>query len=83
MTPKEVVTTAIAFAQEITDANDARVEEIERKGSVWLVTLSFRSSDSSAFGEAVTGKRARDYKVFTVNDEDAAVLSMKMRQPQN
>jgi hypothetical protein len=79
MTAKDAVTRAMTYAVELfTDAEGIRLEELERSGQSWQVTLSFQRKGTLGFLASLPG--SRDYKVFTVRDQDGEVTSVKVRE---
>ena len=78
MTAKDVVTKAMTYAAELfTDAEGIRLEEVDRSGHLWRVTLSFQRRGT--MGALANLPVSRDYKIFTVGDTDGEVTSVKVR----
>lgn len=79
MTAKEAVTRAMTYAVELfTDAEGIRLEELERDGQSWNVTLSFQRRGT--MGALANLPSSRDYKIFTVRDHDGEVTAVKVRE---
>ncbi|MDR4307861.1 hypothetical protein IHQ68_14650 [Chelatococcus sambhunathii] len=65
---------------------NVRLEEIERQGEVWHVTIGFnRPLVEAVLAEAVLGRDAgatlapRSYRVVTLRDSDGEIQSIKMK----
>jgi hypothetical protein len=86
ITVKEAALKAAEFAAGVLDEprrEDLRLEEVEKDGQCWLITLSMPSPLhplQSAVLQMMDAVRRRDYKTFTVDAETGEVLSMKIRQ---
>lgn len=80
MKTKDAIEAAIAFLQEIyPDVSDFLVEEIELKGRLWKITLSFPSLNvKGAFANSLLGS-PRTYKSLEIDTEKGTVISMKIR----
>jgi hypothetical protein len=79
MTAKQAVTRAMTYAVELfTDAESIRLEELERSGQAWHVTLSFQRKGT--MGSLANLPSSRDFKIFTVRDQDGEVTSVKVRE---
>lgn len=75
-----VIAAANYFTQVTGNTSGVTVEEIEREGDVWLVTLGFYppAIPSTPFSLAPATKA---FKVFRVDATSGEVLSMKIREP--
>lgn len=85
---KAAVRCAFAYLRELLDGEgiaDIMLEEVElsEDEKEWYVTLGFhpRWTDVGPF-DAITGKRTRIYKTFTVDRQDGKVTAMRIRQLQ-
>lgn len=87
ITLKDAAIKAMNFYKEIDpDAEDARVEEVERGDDTddWNITLSFQSNENGGNfimpNSASTGvMNGRKYKIFSVDSASGEVRSMKIR----
>jgi hypothetical protein len=90
VTVKQAVAAAFRAAQEYAGPNllDLRLEEVQRDGLNWYITLSYLVPDNkprrrpiitSIVPEAPPVERV--YKVFDVNEKTGHVGSMTMREP--
>lgn len=84
MTPKEAVAAAVAYAAELYGESvvDIRLEEVDKAGSRWKITLSWLRATSptgSKLAPILMTQKPRSVRVFTVDDTDGEVLSMVMR----
>lgn len=79
---KDAVAAATRFAADVYGEElRPTLEEVEPSSDerYWLITLGF--ADTSNPFAAIAGKRLdRSYKVFKVDAENGAVLSMKIRE---
>ncbi len=55
------------------------LEEVEKKGTYWNITIGFSRPWDSNIGAVLSGARSRTYKTILVNDEDGRILSVKSR----
>ncbi len=80
MNTKEAIETAIKYLEEIyPTVSDFLVEEIETKGRLWTITISFPSlTVKGAFASSLLGG-PRTYKSLDIDPEDGMVKSMKIR----
>jgi hypothetical protein len=77
---KEAVEIAIAYAEELLpDAADLRLEEVDKSGSMWSITLSFLRGVSKGLSALGYMGKPREYKIFTVSDQLRQVTAMKIR----
>ena len=62
---------------------DIGLEEVEREGSHWEITLSFSNPRPSPFkvGHVFAGVEDRIYKKFGINRTTGEVLFMRIRKP--
>jgi hypothetical protein len=75
---KEAAEKAAEFAVGVLDEprrTNLRLEEVEKRGQHWLITLSMPSDNPLGFLA-----QHRDYKTFTVDADTGEVLSMKIRE---
>ena len=75
---KDAVTQAFAFTESLLDGSrvaNLLLEEVEKRGDKWLITLSMPSSHPLG---ALSPNR--DYKTFTIDAVTGEVLSMKIRE---
>lgn len=82
MGPKEAVAVAKQhvfdlFADEGIDR--VGLEEIEKRGSCWEVTIGFTRPWDQSIGIVLSGSSGRAFKVLLVSEENGAVLSVKDR----
>jgi hypothetical protein len=86
ITAKEAVEKAAAYLQSLVPMQAGRtpvVEEIERTGPNWSVTLSYAPVGTNPYGLPMVGVMpgpGKEYKVFVVKGEDGEILSMKIRR---
>ncbi len=80
----EAVVKAKSFAAKMLDerrTNDILLEEIERKGAFWVITLSTPKVVENGTAPRQRGKPGdRDYKTYQVRCSDGEVVSMKIRE---
>ena len=55
---------------------EVKLEEVERKGKFWMITLSYPFQSSLIPSSLIPGKK--EYKVFKVDGETGEVVSMKI-----
>jgi hypothetical protein len=86
MDVKEAIASAKAYVRDLYTGEPIRdlgLEEVERDGSNWLITLGFVRDDRprlSQFSAALAEiANRRVYKIVHVNDETGDVTSMKNR----
>ena len=58
---------------------DLGLEEVEKKGGYWNVTIGFSRPWDRRVGSVLSGGNSRTYKTIEVRDEDGHVLSVKDR----
>ena len=82
---KDAVENAIAFAREslgIERTRDIRLEEIEvdtiNGHDCWLITLSMLGEQT--LPDVLRNLKTREYKVFTVRQDNLQVTAMKIRE---
>ena len=81
MDAKQATEKAIEYATELVGngAKDLRLEEIDRSGGVWKITLSWEErSNSRGMLSEINGK-PREFKVFSIEDSTGQMVSMKLR----
>ncbi len=80
MSTKEAIVLAIEYLKEIYPTiSDFLVEEIETKGRLWTITISFPSlTVQGAFANSILGS-PRTYKSIEIDPQDGIVVSMKIR----
>ena len=73
ITAKEAAIRSKKYFLDLTDGGpvDLKLEEIQREGKFWLITLSYPSQ-----GSLTPWKK--EYKVFKVNGTTGEVVSMKI-----
>lgn len=76
---------AISYFQDIRRpllVDGVRVEEVEQSvdGKNWLVTISYLEEDPRPGWLAALSPLPREYRVLEVEQEDGAVLSMKLKR---
>jgi hypothetical protein len=84
---KQAVRTAIEVVNELYEAQgyqlgDLLLEEVERSGDVWLVTVGFTRPTSSV-GSAIAGLAGgsrREYKRVRIDAETGTFLKMEIRE---
>jgi hypothetical protein len=79
---KEAVTAAIRFAADVYgEGREPTLEEVEPSSDerYWLITLGF-ADNTNPFAVIAGGRVNRKYKVFKVDAESGAVISMKIRE---
>jgi hypothetical protein len=77
---KTAVSVAKAFLAELfpDKAKDILLEEVERVGDNWLITLSFPGRDVTLFGTPLPSQ-AREYKTVEVDATTGKPKSVKIR----
>lgn len=88
MDVKAAVGKAIQSCSELFERQiaDVRLEEVEKGGENWRVTLSFVRTGGSPVtpqglvATALAQNRPREYKVFSINDETGELLAVRMRE---
>ena len=58
---------------------DLGLEEVEKKGGYWNITIGFSRPWDRRVGSVLSGGSSRTYKTIEVRDEDGHVLSVKDR----
>ncbi len=77
---KQAVAKAMEYFKELVpNSMNVALEEVERSGSDWLITLGYNDKFANAF-VALRGD-GRSYKVITIDAETGAAVSMKIRKP--
>jgi hypothetical protein len=77
---KQAVAKAMEYFKELVpNASNVALEEVERSGSAWLITLGYTDNFISGF-VALRGD-GRSYKVITIDAETGKAVSMKIRKP--
>ena len=83
ITAKQAVQKAAEYLQSLIPIQEGRtpvVEEIEREGENWTVTLSYIPPSPNPYGMVAIGPSAgKEYKRFVVKGENGEILSMKIR----
>lgn len=85
MDVKEAVGVAKSYLADLLsdeDVTNVGLEEIERSGSVWQITLGFSRPWDYQRGRGLLPEPrppSRSYKVFRVDDASGAVVSVKER----
>ena len=77
---KEAAKIAIDYFNKLyigSDYESIALEELERKGGFWHITLGYSESGASRI---IGGTRSRSYKIFVINAETREVVSMKIRK---
>ncbi|MFZ3213323.1 MAG: hypothetical protein WA188_17610 [Terriglobales bacterium] len=77
---KTAVDSARKFLSELfpEHARDILLEEVEKSGGNWLITLSFPGRDLSLFGTRIPNQR-REYKTVEVDGATGEPRSVKIR----
>jgi hypothetical protein len=77
---KQATERATTYAMELLgdSARGLRLEEIERNGSVWKITLSWEERGARGMLADINGT-PREYKVFSIDDASGQMQSMKLR----
>ena len=55
------------------------LEEVEKKGTYWNITIGFSRPWDSNIGAVLGGVRSRTYKTIMINDQDGHILAVKNR----
>ena len=79
---KEAVRSAIGFLGDmIPDAKDPRLEEIERTGQGWVITLSYVSMSTPAeLLSILPSGPSRIYRTILIDADSGDFVSMKIKQ---
>jgi hypothetical protein len=83
LTVKDAVKTAMDYFQELFSGPyaDLALEEVERSGEKWLVTLGyFLGRKVMGAGISVSPTAVRQYKQIAVDDTTGDVISMKVKR---
>jgi hypothetical protein len=81
ITAKDAVNKAANYLQSLIPLQVGRtpvLEELEKSGSDWLVTLSYVPQSTNLDGLAMPGTE-KEYKIFRVEGTTGEILSMKIR----
>jgi hypothetical protein len=80
---KEAVQKAVEYLQSLVPTQIGQnpiLEELEREGPNWNVTLSYVPAPQNPYGITLGGPvGARQYKIFKIKGDNGEVLSMKIR----
>jgi hypothetical protein len=77
MTVQEVAKIAGGYLSNLyTQASNVQLEEVEKTGDIWELTMSY---DISAVPNSFVGLTSKNFKKFKINDKNGEVISMKMR----
>jgi hypothetical protein len=78
---KQAVAKAMEYIKDlIPNAPGLTLEEVERSGPDWLVTLGYLEKNVSPIA-ALAGGSQKTYKVFRIDAATGEVVSMKIRKP--
>jgi hypothetical protein len=78
ITAKQAAEKAAAYLRALVPIQQPPVlEEVERDGANWTITLSFVPPNTTPYGLAMLG--GKEYKIFKVRGADGEIISMKIR----
>ena len=82
MTPKEAANLAMSYAADMMGDSvaDIRLEEIDRGGTNWNITLSWVTGVPMGLTAAVYATKPREYKVFSIHGDTRELLAMRIRK---
>jgi hypothetical protein len=77
---KHAVARAMQYFKDLVPStSDLGLEEVEKSGPNWLITLGYTDKAANPFAALSGGGRA--YKVISINAETGEAVSMKIRKP--
>jgi hypothetical protein len=81
MDAKQATQKALEYANELlgNSARDLRLEEVDRSGGVWKITLSWEERAAAKGMLSQINGTPREFKVFSIDDATGQMVSMKLR----